>query len=145
MSLSNVAITLSTNVGETFISNALTTSIQQIPRRCDSIVTASLCLLGDAKNNEVAVEIFWDNLEAEVNLRDISTKHRIAKSRENSRNSCPPILKCVSCNVRSNVKDKHLAIHESLTDNIMKLLRKRKEQHGVKNVWSRMFSLQNNQ
>ena len=41
----NVATTSSTRVGKTFISSERTTSMQPIIRRCDNVVTMSLCLL----------------------------------------------------------------------------------------------------
>ena len=46
MSLFKVATTLSTDVGKTFISSELTMLIQPIVRRCEDVVTISLCLLG---------------------------------------------------------------------------------------------------
>ena len=44
-SLFNVATTLSTDVGKTFISNELTASMRPNVRSCDNVVTTILCLL----------------------------------------------------------------------------------------------------
>ena len=48
----SVFITLSIDVGETFISNVLATPIQRIVHRCNNVVTKYLCLLGIYKRND---------------------------------------------------------------------------------------------
>ena len=48
----SVFITLSIDVGETFISNVLATPIQRIVHHCNNVVTTYLCLLGIYKRND---------------------------------------------------------------------------------------------
>ena len=96
----------------------------------------------DESTDQLAVQMFSEELAVDVKVEDLDRSHRLGKPREDNKPR-PIIVKFARYAVRSNVfsnkkklKGKNLLITESLTVYRMKLLDEARMKYGVRNVWT---------
>ena len=93
--------------------------------------------------DQLAVDIINKDVDVEISEKDLDRSHRLGKPRAPGGKPRPIIIKFSRYNVRhlvfkskKKLKEKGVAITESLTKRRMEALTKAKEEHGFNNVWS---------
>ena len=101
--------------------------------------------LPESKNentDELVIDAIKEKMGEEIEKNEIDRSHRIGVPKNNGKNR-PIIIKFVRYNTRCKIfknrkklKGKSISVTQSLTKKRMEALKKAREDHGFKNVWS---------
>ena len=93
--------------------------------------------------DDIIIKTIKDKMDVEITPESIDRTHRLGKKQQNTGRPRPIIVKFSTYNTRHKIfrnkkvlKGKGVSITESLTQKRVELLKKAREEHGFKSVWT---------
>ena len=93
--------------------------------------------------DDIIIKTIKDKMDVEITPKSIDRTHRLGKKQQNTGRPRPIIVEFSTYNTRHEIfrnkkvlKGKRVSITESLTQKRVELLKKAREEHGFKSVWT---------